>query len=70
MEPNQTLALDDIDLSDLTFWARPLEEREGAFKTLREQRPLAYMPAPDIQMPSTIELPELTGYYAVTRHAA
>ena len=69
MEPNQTIALDDIDLSDLTFWSRPLEEREGAFKTLREQRPVAYMPAPDIQLPSTIELPELTGYYAVTRHA-
>ncbi|MBV8235249.1 MAG: cytochrome P450 [Acidimicrobiia bacterium] len=69
MEPNQTLAVDDIDLSDLTFWGRPLEEREGAFKTLRQQRPVAYMPAPDIQLPSTIELPELTGYYAVTRHA-
>jgi cytochrome P450 len=69
VEPNQTLTVDEIDLSDLMFWARPLEEREGAFKTLREQRPLAYMPAPEIEMPSTIELPELTGYYAVTRHA-
>ena len=69
MQPNQTLTLDEIDLSDIMFWGRPLEEREGAFKTLREQRPLAYMPAPEIQLPSTIELPELTGYYAVTRHA-
>src|SRR3954451_20739019 len=70
MEPNQTLAVDDIDLSDLTFWARPLEEREGAFKALREERPLAYMPAPEIDIPqSAIELPPLTGYYAVTKHA-
>jgi cytochrome P450 len=69
VEPNQTLALDDIDLSDLTFWARPLEEREGAFKALREERPLAYMQPPEIVMPSSIELPPLTGYYAVTRHA-
>jgi cytochrome P450 len=69
VEPNQTLAIDDIDLSDLTFWARPLEEREGAFKALRQERPLAWMPPPQIVMPSAIELPELTGYYAVTRHA-
>src|SRR4051812_44203008 len=27
------------------------------------------MPAPQIEMPSTIELPPLTGYYAVTKHA-
>src|SRR3954451_12445831 len=53
MEPKQTLTVDEIDLSDLTFWARPL----------------AYMPAREIQMPSAIELPEMTGYYAVTRHA-
>ena len=69
MEPNQTLAVDDIDLSDLTFWARPLDEREGAFKTLRDQQALAYMPAPEIEMPSSIDLPPPTGYYAVTRHA-
>jgi len=69
VEPNQTLTADEIDLSDLTFWARPLEEREGAFKTLRQKRPLAYMPAPQIELPSSIPMPELTGYYAVTRHA-
>ena len=69
MEPNQAIALDDIDLSDLTFWGRPLEEREGAFKALRDERPVAWMPPPEIVMPSTIDLPPLTGYYAVTRYA-
>ncbi len=69
MSANPTICLDDIDLSDLAFWARPLEEREAAFKALRQERPLAWMPAPKIEMPSAIELPELTGYYAVTRHA-
>jgi hypothetical protein len=29
MRPDQTLALPDIDLSDLEFWSRPPEEREG-----------------------------------------
>ena len=27
--------LEDIDLSDLEFWMAPIEDREGAFLTLR-----------------------------------
>ena len=36
MEPRRALAVDQIQLSELAFWTRPLEEREGAFATLRE----------------------------------
>jgi len=64
MEPKQSLELDQIDLSDLGFWTRPREEREGAFKTLREQRPLAFFAEPPFEF-----APPGPGYYAVTRHA-
>lgn len=66
MEPKQTLAVDDINLSELEFWTLPPEEREGAFKTLREERPLPHFEDPE-GMPEWI--PRGTGYYAVTRHA-
>src|SRR5207247_2591866 len=69
MEPRQTLTLDQIDLSDLAFWGRPLEEREGAFKTLREQRPLAFFAEPEILGLTSVQIPRGPGYYAVTRHA-
>src|SRR5438270_12348868 len=69
MERKQTLGIDDIDLSDLAFWARPLEEREGAFKTLRDERPLGFFEEPEILGPTTIDIPRGRGYYAVTRHA-
>src|SRR5205823_6345517 len=69
MEPRQTLTLDQIDLSDLAFWGRPLEEREGAFKTLREQRPLAFFAEPEILGLTSVQIPRGPGYYALTRHA-
>lgn len=65
MEPKQTLSLEDIDLSDMTFWTRPAEEREGAFLTLREQDPIRFFEEPVVS-----ELfPPGPGYYALTRHA-
>src|SRR5579863_5954470 len=68
MKPNQSLSVDEIDLSSIDFWALPPDEREGAFKTLREEKPLALFAEPELPegMP-----PELrgNGYYAVTRHA-
>ena len=68
MEPKQTLGVDEIDLSDWDFWALPLEEREGAFKTLREHRPVAHFDDPDLTNTS-IPFPPGDGYFAVTRHA-
>jgi hypothetical protein len=38
MEPREVLAADQIDLSDIAFWERPLDEREGAFALLRRER--------------------------------
>ncbi len=33
VEPRAVLTADEIDLSDMEFWARPWDEREGAFQT-------------------------------------
>jgi methyl-branched lipid omega-hydroxylase len=64
------LAADQIDLSDLAFWARPLEEREAAFETLRRERPIAHFDDPEPPSSSSVPLPpDGSGYYAVTRHA-
>ncbi len=69
MEPVEVLAADQIDLSDLTFWERPWEEREGAFATLRRERPLALFAEPDAREASPLAPPPGPGYRAVTRHA-
>jgi cytochrome P450 len=68
MEPRRTLAAGEIDLADRAFWALPLDEREGAFATLREQRPLPFFGEPELEG-TTVELPRGPGYYAVTKHA-
>jgi cytochrome P450 len=67
MTTQQMQSVDDIDLSDLEFWAAPWSAREAAFKTLREQRPIAFYE--EAEMPeSSIPLPKGPGYYAITRH--
>ncbi len=65
MQPTQTLALDEIDLSDFEFWTRPPAEREGAFLTLREQDPIRFFAEPEM----TQLAPPGPGYYSLTRHA-
>ncbi|HEX5267802.1 MAG TPA: cytochrome P450 [Acidimicrobiales bacterium] len=62
----QPVPLESIDLSDLEFWSVPLEERNAAFETLRNERPLAFFAEPDT-VPDWIEVGP--GYWAVTRHA-
>ncbi len=69
MEPRQTLALDDIDLSALEFWDLPWEEREGAFALLRRERPVPFFEEPEIEELSAIDLPRGPGYWALTKHA-
>ena len=70
MNPSPVLALDEIDLSDLAFWARPLEEREAAFEALRRERPIVHFedpePPPGVSFPVPLDG---SGYWAVTRHA-
>jgi len=60
------LALDQIDLSDIEFWALPLDQRDAAFTTLRRERPIAFFEEPEVPVDW---IPKGPGYYAVTRHA-
>jgi methyl-branched lipid omega-hydroxylase len=69
MEPRAVLTVDDIDLSDIEFWARPWEEREGAFQTLRRQRPIAHFDDPEIAEALTYLVSKGNGFYALTKHA-
>jgi len=69
MEPAEVLSLDEIDVTDLDFWARPWEEREGAFRTLRRERPIAFFDEPDLRDISQLALPPGPGYLAITRYA-
>ncbi len=70
MNPNPAPALDEIDLSDLAFWARPLDEREAAFAALRRHRPIAHFDDPEPPPGISVPIPlDGSGYYAVTRHA-
>lgn len=64
MQPKRVLSVDEIDLSDLDFWQRPAEEREGAFATLREERPISFQKETELEF-----LPRGPGYWALTRHA-
>jgi cytochrome P450 len=64
VQPVRTLAVDEIRLSDPAFWERPLEEREGAFATLRAERPVSFHAEADLGI-----LPQGPGYWALTRHA-
>ncbi len=57
--------VDSIDLSDLDWWTRPLDEREAAFATLRAERPLAPM---KLEALPHLGVPE-TPYWSVTRYA-
>ena len=65
MEPKQTLSVDEIDLSDIEFWARPWAEREGAFQVLRKERPFAFFTEPEIPVEWMEQGP---GYYGIVKH--
>ena len=67
--PVPVLALDDIDLSDIEFWARPWDEREGAFATLRRERPIAHFDEPEIPEALAFAIAKGSGFYALTKHA-
>lgn len=64
MEPKRVLSADQIWLSDREFWLRPPEEREGAFATLRAERPISFHEELDVQV-----LPKGPGYWSVVKHA-
>ncbi len=66
MQPTPVLEVDEIELSASDFWRRPLEEREGAFQTLRRERPISFHAEPEAIIEGLEQGP---GYWAVTRHA-
>ncbi|MFP8870029.1 MAG: cytochrome P450, partial [Myxococcota bacterium] len=67
MQPREVLSLDEIKLSDIALWLRPMEEREGAFATLRRERPVSFHEEPPV--PEGMDFPRGRGYWAVTKHA-
>ncbi len=64
MQPKPVLSVDEIDLSDGAFWERPPEEREGAFATLRAERPVSFYEEEEFEL-----FPKGPGYWVLTRHA-
>jgi cytochrome P450 len=59
----RSLSVDEIELGDLDFWELPEPERQGAFATLRKERPVSFH--------AELELagfPKGPGFWAITRH--
>ena len=67
MEPSEVLATGEIDLADPAFWMRPLEEREGAFLTLRRELPVSF--CKERQVPEGMPLEQGPGFWSVVKHA-
>ena len=66
-EPRLPASVDDVDLSNIEFWLKSPEEREGAFALLRRERPISFHA--EFEPPPEIPLPRGPGYWALTRHA-
>ena len=60
-----TVADPNIDLSALEFWARPYEERERAFRWLRDNDPVSWHRPPEPLAPG---LQNSKGYWAIVRY--
>ena len=65
MLPIEKMTVGEIDLSDPAFWRLPEEVIEGAFVTLRRERPMSFHR--ERALPPLIE--EGPGYWAVTKYA-
>ncbi|NND74040.1 MAG: cytochrome P450 [Ilumatobacter sp.] len=61
-----TVALDEIDLSDMEFWTGPRDVREAAFRTLRDTPGFIHF---DERVIEDSPFPPGAGYLALTRHA-
>ncbi|MER5538876.1 cytochrome P450 [Streptomyces mirabilis] len=55
---------DPVSVSPLSFWAGTWEDREKAFRTLRDERPVSWHPP----LEGALMPPENDGVWAVTRH--
>ena len=67
MNPKEVLSVDEIDLGNFDFWVKPIEEREGAFLTLRRERPISFHEEPE--PPPEIPIPRGSGFWALVKHA-
>ncbi len=56
MQPIEKYSIDELNMGNLDFWAEGTDVREGAFKTLRRERPIAYFELP------VAELAEISGF--------
>jgi cytochrome P450 len=59
---------DEINVSDLEFWARSAADRERCFAILRAERPVSWQPPHRTIFPQDPNVPD-PGYWAVVRHA-
>jgi cytochrome P450 len=55
---------DPVSISPLSFWQQSAEEREKAFKILRDERPISWHPP----IEGALMPPPIDGVWAVTRH--
>ena len=67
MNPKEVLSVDEIDLGNFDFWVKPIEAREGAFLTLRRERPISFHEEPE--PPPEIPIPRGSGFWALVKHA-
>ena len=66
MSISTSFQMDELDLSDMEFWAAPREHRQAAFKALRDTPGLVHF---DERVIEGAPFPPGDGYWAVTRHA-
>src|SRR5437588_7228045 len=64
MQPREELSLAEIRLGNPEFWVQPLEVREGAFQTLRRERPISFHE----EVYDRVFEPG-PGFWALSRHA-
>jgi cytochrome P450 len=63
-QPPITRTFDPVSISPLSFWALTAEEREPAFKVLRDERPVSWHPP----IEGSMMPPPVDGVWAVTRN--
>jgi methyl-branched lipid omega-hydroxylase len=66
VDPQEVLSADEIALGDPAFWLRPMAEREGAFATLRRERPVSFHAEPEV--PEGLPFPRGPGFWSLVKH--
>lgn len=66
MIPREVISPKEIVLSDPSFWVRPLEEREGGFRSLRRELPISFHQ--ELELPADMLMPKGPGFWAIVKH--